>query len=57
MVANELFPHGVHPLTFEQLRKVADRPFDLFLIPLIFAEECEKDCDLLFNETKRVEIR
>ena len=45
------------PFAFEQLRKMADGPFDLFLIPLIFAREYEKDRNLPFNEAKRVEIR
>lgn len=57
-IANEILPrYGIAPLTFEQLRKVADGPFDLFLIPLIFAKEYEKDRNLPFNEAKRVEIR
>ena len=58
VIANEILPrYGIAPLTFEQLRKVADGPFDLFLIPLIFAKEYEKDRNLPFNEAKRVEIR
>ena len=58
VIANEILPrYGVAPLSFEQLRKVADGPFDLFLIPLIFAKEYEKDRNLPFNEAKRVEIR
>ncbi len=58
VIANELLPrYGLKPLAFEQLRKVADGPFDLFLIPLIFAKEYEKDRSLQFNEAKRVEIR
>jgi phosphoglycolate phosphatase-like HAD superfamily hydrolase len=44
-------------LSFEQLRKIADGPFDLFLIPYIFAKEYEKDRNLGFNEAKRLEIR
>jgi phosphoglycolate phosphatase-like HAD superfamily hydrolase len=57
-IANEILPrYGMQPLTFEQLRKIADGPFDLFLIPVIFAKECEKDRTLPFNEAKRVEIR
>jgi phosphoglycolate phosphatase-like HAD superfamily hydrolase len=58
VIANEILPrYGIAPLTFEELRKVADGPFDLFLIPLIFAQEYEKDHTLPFNEAKRVEIR
>jgi phosphoglycolate phosphatase-like HAD superfamily hydrolase len=58
VIANEILPrYGLAPLAFEQLRKVADGPFDLFLIPLIFAEEYEQDHFLPFNEAKRVEIR
>jgi phosphoglycolate phosphatase-like HAD superfamily hydrolase len=58
VIANEILPrYGITPLSFEQLRKVADGPFDLFLIPLIFAKEYEKDRNLPFNEAKRVEIR
>jgi len=58
VIANEILPrYGVAPLSFEQLRKLADGPFDLFLIPLIFAKEYEKDRNLPFNEAKRVEIR
>jgi phosphoglycolate phosphatase-like HAD superfamily hydrolase len=58
VIANEILPrYGIAPLTFEQLRKVADGPFDLFLIPLLFAKEYESDRSLPFNEAKRVEIR
>lgn len=58
VIANEILPrYGKPTLTFEQLRKVADGPFDLFLIPLIWADEYEKDRNLPFNEAKRVEIR
>ena len=58
VIANELLPrYGLPPLSFEQLRKIADGPFDLFLIPVIFAKEYEKDRNLPFNEAKRVEIR
>jgi len=57
-IANEILPrYEMPPLTFERLRKIADGPFDLFLIPLIFAREYEKDHNLMFNEAKRVEIR
>ncbi len=57
-IANEILPrYEMPPLTFERLRRIADGPFDLFLIPLIFAREYEKDRNLSFNEAKRVEIR
>lgn len=58
IIANEILPrYGMAPLTFEALRKIADGPFDLFLIPLIFSDEYAKDPGLRFNEGKRVEIR
>jgi phosphoglycolate phosphatase-like HAD superfamily hydrolase len=58
VIANEILPgYGKPTLSFEQLRKVADGPFDLFLIPLIWAREFEQDRNLTFNEAKRVEIR
>ncbi|HVO93140.1 MAG TPA: HAD hydrolase-like protein [Terriglobales bacterium] len=58
VIANELLPrYGKPALSFAQLRKVADGPFDLFLIPLIWPAEFEKDRSLPFNEAKRVEIR
>lgn len=57
-IANELLPrYDLPPLGFAQLRKIADGPFDLFLIPLIFAQEYERDPGLPFNEAKRCEIR
>jgi phosphoglycolate phosphatase-like HAD superfamily hydrolase len=57
-IVNELLPRYHLPtLTFERLRKIADGPFDLFLIPLIFAKEYEKDPSLPFNEARRGEIR
>lgn len=58
VIVNELLPRYHLPtLSFEQLRKIADGPFDLFLIPYIFAAEYEKDRNLGFNEAKRAEIR
>ena len=58
VIANEILPrYNLPPITFEQLRKIADGPFDLFLIPLIFAAEYANDRNLPFNEAKRVEIR
>src|SRR5437016_14285171 len=57
-IANEILPrYGMQPLSFERLRKIADGPFDLFLIPYIFAKEHGKDHNLRFNEAKRLEIR
>jgi len=57
-IANELLSrYNLPMLTFEQLRKIADGPFDLFLIPHIFASEYQKDYNLKFNEAKRAEIR
>ena len=58
VIANEILRRYNLPLlSFEQLRKIADGPFDLFLIPLVFAAEYQKDPNLGFNEAKRVEIR
>jgi phosphoglycolate phosphatase-like HAD superfamily hydrolase len=58
VIANEILPrYGLATLTFEQLRQIADGPFDLFLIPIIFAAEYKHDPSLPFNEAKRVEIR
>ena len=57
-IANELLPrYNLSGLSFERLRKIADGPFDLFLIPLIFAKEHAMDPSLPFNEAKRGEIR
>jgi len=57
-IANELLlRYNLPTLSFERLRKIADGPFDLFLVPLIFVEEYEKDRSLRFNEAKRGEIR
>jgi phosphoglycolate phosphatase-like HAD superfamily hydrolase len=57
-ITNEILPrYEMPPLSFAALRKIADGPFDLFLIPLIFAKEYQKDRTLPFNEAKRVEIR
>jgi phosphoglycolate phosphatase-like HAD superfamily hydrolase len=57
-ITNELLPrYEIPPLSFAQFRKIADGPFDLFLIPLIFAREYQQDRNLPFNEAKRVEIR
>jgi phosphoglycolate phosphatase-like HAD superfamily hydrolase len=57
-IANEVLPrYEMPPLSFAELRKIADGPFDLFLIPHIFRREYEKDHNLGFNEAKRLEIR
>ena len=57
-IANEILSRYELPgLSFQGLRKIADGPFDLFLIPLIFANEYQQDRSLPFNETKRAEIR
>ncbi len=57
-ITNEILPrYNIAPLTFAELRKVADGPFDLFLIPLIFAKEFAQEPTLPFNEAKRAEIR
>jgi phosphoglycolate phosphatase-like HAD superfamily hydrolase len=57
-IANEILSRYELPgLSFQRLRKIADGPFDFFLIPLIFAIEYEQDRSLPFNETKRAEIR
>jgi len=58
VIANEVLTrYKKSPLSFEQLRKVADGPFDLFLIPLIFAQDYQRDPRIIFNERKRQEIR
>jgi len=57
-IANEILPRYKKPtLSFDQLRKLADGPFDLFLIPLVFADEYRSDPSVVFNEAKRQEIR
>jgi phosphoglycolate phosphatase-like HAD superfamily hydrolase len=58
VIANEILPRYKKPkLSFEDLRKVADGPFDLFLIPLVFDDEYRQDPSIVFNEAKRQEIR
>lgn len=58
VIANEILPRYKKPqLSFAELRKAADGPFDLFLIPLVFADEYRKDPSIVFNEAKRQEIR
>jgi phosphoglycolate phosphatase-like HAD superfamily hydrolase len=57
-IANEILPrYGMAPLSFEELRRIADGPFDLFLIPHIWPNEYALDRNLPFNEARRVEIR
>jgi len=57
-IANEILPrYEMPPLSLSELKKIADGPFDLFLIPLIFAKEYQSNCNLAFSEAKRVEIR
>src|SRR5262245_58732270 len=57
-IANEILPrYNLPTLSFEELRKIADGPFDLFLIPHIWTQEYAQDRNLAFNEAKRVEIR
>ena len=58
IIASEVLArYGIAPMTFEQLRQIADGPFDLFLIPIIFAAEYKQNPSLSFNEAKRLEIR
>jgi len=57
-IANEILPRYHKPkLSFEELRKVADGPFDFFLAPILFAEEYRRDPDIIYNEAVRREIR
>jgi phosphoglycolate phosphatase-like HAD superfamily hydrolase len=57
-IASEVLPrYNKRPLSFEELRKVADGPFDLFLIPLVFESEYRNDPSIVFNEERRQEIR
>ncbi len=57
-IVNEILPrYNLEPLSFHRLRKIADGPFDLFLIPLLFSRLYHSDPTLIFNEEKRAEIR
>lgn len=57
-IVNEILPrYNLEPLSFHRLRKIADGPFDLFLIPLLFSQLSRNDPTLIFNEEKRAEIR
>ncbi|HWP56629.1 MAG TPA: hypothetical protein VNL14_01940 [Candidatus Acidoferrales bacterium] len=58
VIANEVLArYGKEPLSWEALRKIADGPFDLFLIPLVFQDEFAADRNVIFNEARRQEIR
>lgn len=58
VIANEVLDrYRKDPLSFEQLRKIADGPFDLFLIPLVFEKDYSSNPNTVFNEKKRQEIR
>jgi len=58
VIANEVLSrYRKAALTWEELRKIADGPFDLFLIPLVFRDEFAADFHLVFNEARRQEIR
>lgn len=58
VIANEVLSrYRKEPLSFERLRKVADGPFDLFLIPLVFGDDYRKNPNVIFNEARRQEIR
>lgn len=58
VVSNEVLTRfKKEPLSFRQLRRVADGPFDLFLIPIIFREDFQKNPFIIFNEEKRRAIR
>ncbi len=58
LIANEILPRYDKPtLSFEELRKVADGPFDFFLAPILFAEDYARDPSIIYNEGVRREIR
>ena len=58
VITNEVLDrYRKDPLSFEQLRKIADGPFDLFLIPLVFEKDYSSHPNIVFNERKRQEIR
>lgn len=58
IIANEILPRYDKPkLSFKELRKVADGPFDFFLAPILFAEEYRRDPNMIYNEGVRREIR
>src|SRR5262249_61072046 len=50
-IANEILPrYEMPPLSLMELRKIADGPFDLFIIPFIFAKDYHKDRSFAFSE-------
>ena len=58
IIANEILPRYHKPkLSFEELRKVADGPFDFFLAPILFEEDYLRDPSIIYNEGVRREIR
>ena len=58
LIANEILPRYHKPeLSFDELRKVADGPFDFFLAPILFAEDYARDPSIIYNEGVRREIR
>jgi phosphoglycolate phosphatase-like HAD superfamily hydrolase len=58
IIASEILSrYHKSPLSFDELRKITDGPFDLFLIPVIFEKDYERDPHVIFNEEKRQEIR
>lgn len=58
VIASEILPrYKKAPLSFERLRKIADGPFDLFLIPIIFEDDYRRNPNVIFNENRRQEIR
>lgn len=58
VISNEILArYKKGTLSFERLRKIADGPFDLFLIPLIFEMDYQRNPNIIFNEEKRQEIR
>lgn len=58
IIANEILPRYQKPqLSFDELRKIADGPFDLFLAPILFQDEYRRDPDIIYNEHVRREIR
>ncbi len=58
VISNEILArYKKDTLSFDQLRRIADGPFDLFLIPLIFEKDYQRNPNIIFNEAKRQEIR
>lgn len=44
-------------LSFDELRRIADGPLDLFMIPLAFPEKYESDPDIIYDEALRKKLR